>query len=117
MTNSQIANEEQSPVETPSLRVVAEAKDGGNSLAKARGTFVKAGGAEDQALGSKLHLEAGVAPSREDECISTSCRSSTPTILGFGEWQDGRLHEGKKGEFIFKALRRALIKPGQKFRW
>ena len=74
------------------------------------------GGPEDQALGSKLHLEAGVTPSREDECISTSCRSSTLTILGFWEWRDGRLHEGKKGEVIFKALYRDLIKPGQNFR-
>ena len=74
------------------------------------------GAPEDQALGSKLHLEAGVAPSREDECISTSCRSSTLTILGFWEWRDGRLHEGKKGEVIRQALCRALIKPGQNFR-
>ena len=44
LTNSQIADEEQSPVETPSRRVVAEEKDSRNGLAKARGTFVKAGG-------------------------------------------------------------------------
>ena len=44
LTNSQIADEERSPVETASRRVVAEEKDGGNGLAKARGTFVKAGG-------------------------------------------------------------------------
>ena len=85
LTNSQITDEEQSPVETASRRVVAEEKDGGNGLAKARGTFVKAGGPKDQALDSKPHLEAGVAPSDEDECISTSCRSSTLTILGFLE--------------------------------
>ena len=44
LINSQIADEEQSSVETPSWRVVAEETDGGNCLAKARGTFVKAGG-------------------------------------------------------------------------
>ena len=44
LTNSQIADEEQSPVETASRRVMAEEKDGGNGLAKARGAFVKAGG-------------------------------------------------------------------------
>ena len=71
---------------------------------------------EDQALGSKLHLEAVVSPSREDECISTSYRSSTLMILRFWEWRDGWLHEGKKGEVIFKALCRALIKPRQNFR-
>ena len=44
LTNSQIADEEQSPVETASRRVMAEEKDGGNGLAKTRGVFVKAGG-------------------------------------------------------------------------
>ena len=44
LATSQIANEEQSPVETASQRVMAEEKDGGNGLAKARGMFVKAGG-------------------------------------------------------------------------
>ena len=71
LSNSQIVDEELSPVETPSLKVVAEEKDGGNGLAKARGTLVKSGGPSPRRpstpstwkrslLGSKLHLESGV---------------------------------------------------------